>query len=121
MHPDEICFNPQRPSWLPYWLDDLTESGCKVNVLVFGNKTGHTSQPGIFKTVTNSDGSVTVVPAADPAAIENARAACFAQGGRWDENLEACAPDSIARYLGYLPWVVGGLVGIMLLPRVLGR
>jgi hypothetical protein len=28
-YPTDPCYDPNRPSWLPYWLDDLTESDCK--------------------------------------------------------------------------------------------
>jgi hypothetical protein len=30
-YPGYYCYDPNRPSWLPYWLDSLTESGCKWN------------------------------------------------------------------------------------------
>lgn len=29
VYPDQPCYDPQRPTWMPYWLDDLTESSCK--------------------------------------------------------------------------------------------
>lgn len=28
-YPGYYCYDAARPSWLPYWLDDLTESTCK--------------------------------------------------------------------------------------------
>lgn len=28
-YPGYYCYDAGRPSWLPYWLDDLTESECK--------------------------------------------------------------------------------------------
>ena len=28
-YPGYYCYDAQRPSWLPYWFDDLTESACK--------------------------------------------------------------------------------------------
>ena len=28
-YPTDACYDPTRPTWLPYWLDDLTESSCK--------------------------------------------------------------------------------------------
>lgn len=28
-YPGYYCYDSARPSWLPYWLDDLTESACK--------------------------------------------------------------------------------------------
>ena len=30
-YPGYYCYDSARPSWLPYWLDDFTESGCKWN------------------------------------------------------------------------------------------
>ena len=28
-YPGTPCYDPNRPSWLPYWFDDFTESDCK--------------------------------------------------------------------------------------------
>ena len=28
-YPGYYCYDAARPSWLPYWLDDFTESACK--------------------------------------------------------------------------------------------
>lgn len=28
-YPTDPCYDPTRPTWLPYWFDDLTESDCK--------------------------------------------------------------------------------------------
>ena len=30
-YPGDACYDPSRPAWLPYWLDDFTESDCKYN------------------------------------------------------------------------------------------
>jgi hypothetical protein len=30
-YPDQEWYDPNRPSWLPYWLDDFTESEAKYN------------------------------------------------------------------------------------------
>lgn len=30
-YPDDPYYDPNRPSWLPYWIDDLTESEAKYN------------------------------------------------------------------------------------------
>lgn len=38
-YPDEVWFDPNRPSWLPYWIDTPTESGRKYNTLFSGNPT----------------------------------------------------------------------------------
>lgn len=38
-YPDETCYDPSRPSWLPYWLDDFQEEACKANTLLCGNTT----------------------------------------------------------------------------------
>ena len=32
IYPSSPCFDPTRPSWLPYWLDTLSESGCKYQL-----------------------------------------------------------------------------------------
>lgn len=31
VYPDEKCFDPNRPSWLPYWLDTWNESVCEFD------------------------------------------------------------------------------------------
>lgn len=28
MYPTDPCYDQDRPSWLPYWIDDSTESAC---------------------------------------------------------------------------------------------
>jgi hypothetical protein len=28
-YPGYYCYDADRPNWLPYWIDDLTESACK--------------------------------------------------------------------------------------------
>jgi hypothetical protein len=28
MYPTDPCFDPNRASWLPYWIDNTTESAC---------------------------------------------------------------------------------------------
>jgi hypothetical protein len=30
-YPGYYCYDAARPSWLPYWLDDFTESACKYS------------------------------------------------------------------------------------------
>lgn len=30
-YPDQPYYDPNRPSWLPYWIDDFTESEAKYN------------------------------------------------------------------------------------------
>lgn len=32
MYPTDACYDPTRPSWLPYWWDTPSESGCKYGV-----------------------------------------------------------------------------------------
>ena len=29
VYPGDPCYDQDRPTWLPYWLDDFTESDCK--------------------------------------------------------------------------------------------
>jgi hypothetical protein len=111
-YPDETCFDPARPSWLPYWIDDLTESGCKLNLIVSGNPTGNTAQPGTF----NADGT----PAATPGAVQNAMAACAAQSGTWNATLQVCTPSLLSQWGSYLPWIAAALVAVAVLPAVVG-
>src|SRR5271170_1740018 len=102
MYPDETCFDPNRPSWLPYWIDDLTETACEANELIYGNTSGNTAQAAQMITVTNPDGTTSVVSAAAPATIANAQAQCVAQGGTWNPVLNACAPSLISQYGVYI-------------------
>jgi len=30
-YPGYYCYDANRPSWLPYWIDDVAESTCKYN------------------------------------------------------------------------------------------
>jgi hypothetical protein len=32
MYPTDACYDPSRPSWLPYWWDTPSESGCRYQV-----------------------------------------------------------------------------------------
>ncbi len=121
MKPDETCFDPQRPSWLPYVIDSLTESGCKMNELFYGNKTGNTAQPGENKSITNPDGSVSVVSSADPATLANAMAACVVQAGTWDPALNVCRPSQFSKFLSDYGLYIGlGLAGVLVLPNLIG-
>jgi len=121
MYPDESCFDTNRPSWLPYWLDDLTESSCKLNLLVSGNTTGNTAQAGTFTTVTNPDGTTSVVSAADPATIANAQAACAAQNGSWDPTLSVCSPNVLNQFVSnYGLYIGAGIIAFLLLSNALG-
>lgn len=98
MYPDQTCFDTNRPSWLPYWLDDFTESSCKMNLLIAGNPTGNTAQPG--------------QPGVDPGTVANAELACAAQSGTWDASTSVCKPDLLHQY-GW--WVLGGGVMVAML------
>lgn len=51
--------------------------------------------------------------------------ACAASGGTYDPNTGFCAPPtpldtSVSKLVGYIPWVVGGLVAMTVLPALLG-
>lgn len=35
-YPGDPCYDPSRPTWLPYWLDDFSESDCKYNASNIG-------------------------------------------------------------------------------------
>lgn len=121
MYPDEACFDTTRPSWLPYWIDDLTESSCKVNLVVSGNTSGNTAQSGTFTSVTNPDGTTSVVSAADPVTIANAQAACAAQNGAWDSTLNTCSPNLLTQFVGGYGLYIGlGLAAVFLLSTMMG-
>lgn len=46
-YPTDPCYDPDRPSWLPYWLDDFTESDCKYNATNIGGAVvGAIENPG---------------------------------------------------------------------------
>jgi len=107
MYPDETCFDPTRPSWLPYWLDDISESACKVNLLVSGNPTGNTAQPGS--------------PTAAASTTAAAAAACAYQGGSWDPSTGVCTPSSLGQIGQYLPIILLGIGALVLIPMLAGR
>lgn len=107
MYPDETCFDPTRPGFLPYWLDDFSETACKANELLFGNQTGNTAQPG--------------TPGAAPATNANAAAACAYGGGSWDPSTGVCTPSVLGQLGQYLPWILAGLGVMIVLPMMLGR
>ncbi len=117
MYPDETCFDPNRPAMLPYFFDDLTESKCKVNLITSGNTSGNTAQPGQMKTITNPDGSTSVVPAADPATLANAQAACVSSGGSWNQSLSVCAPSFLSQYGLYIGLGIAGIVLFLVVTR----
>jgi hypothetical protein len=29
-YPGDLCYDPNRPSWLPYWITDFTEANCSI-------------------------------------------------------------------------------------------
>lgn len=68
-YPGYYCYDANRPSWLPYWIDDFAESACKWNpATIAGNLTqciiGSPSCPTGFTTPLNPYPSTPVV--ADP-------------------------------------------------------
>ncbi len=46
-YPGYYCYDADRPSWLPYWLDDFTESACKYSPSTIAGNIYHcvTGQP----------------------------------------------------------------------------
>lgn len=34
--PGDSCYNPDRPSWMPYWLDTFSEEACRYSEIVNG-------------------------------------------------------------------------------------
>jgi hypothetical protein len=107
MYPDETCFDPTRPSWMPYWFDTFGEEACKANEFLWGNTTGNNAQPG--------------QPGAAAATIQNAAAACASQGGSWDPSTNTCTPSPLGQFSAYLPWIFAGLGLVIVLPLVMGR
>lgn len=88
MYPDETCFDSSRPGWLPYWLDDLTESACFANEVLTGNQTGNTAQPG--------------TPGVAAQTLSNAQNSCASSGGTWNDTLSVCQQGFIQQYGIYL-------------------
>jgi hypothetical protein len=35
-YPGDSCYNPDRPSWLPYWIDTFSEEACRYSETVHG-------------------------------------------------------------------------------------
>lgn len=60
-YPDNPCYDASRPSWLPYWLDDITESNCKYPTSLIG------SLPQVESNVTGVIGQTIGAGAADVA------------------------------------------------------
>lgn len=58
-YPTDSYFDPDRPSWLPYWIDDFTESAAKY---------GTTSLPGQMGGVVGSAAASVAAGAADAVA-----------------------------------------------------
>lgn len=47
LYPDEPCYDPARPSWLPYWLSSYTEEDCVI-AKFFGKYPGVTYNPDLY-------------------------------------------------------------------------
>lgn len=39
--PGYYCYDPKRPSWLPYWIDSISESLCKWNPATIAGNIAH--------------------------------------------------------------------------------
>jgi hypothetical protein len=97
-YPDETCFDPTRPSLLPYWVDDLTESSCWWNEVLWGNTTGNTAQVG--------------QPGVAPETITNTQAQCAAGGGSWDSTNLVCNPSLISQLTSGPVLLTLGLIAV---------
>lgn len=95
-YPDQVWYDPNRPSWLPGWIDTPTESIRKIQTLAVGNPAGNTMQPGEVGVSQDT--------------LNNAKVQCVASSGTWDENLQICAPDSLEKYFKWGALALGGLV-----------
>jgi hypothetical protein len=64
-YPDEVWYDPNRPSLLPYWIDDFTETARKYATVLVGNPTAQTS--GVTTVVTTqADGKSTTTGDGEP-------------------------------------------------------
>lgn len=102
MYPDETCYDPTRPSWLPNYIDDFAEGACKINMLLCGNPTCNTAQPG--------------QPGADPQTVANAGANCAYSGGSFDPSTGICTPASQS-WLNYIPLILAGVLAVAVVPE----
>ncbi len=73
-YPDNPCYDPNRPSWLPYFFDDITESNCKFPTSLIG------SLPQVESNVTGVLGQTVGATTADIADAAAAGAASAGQG-----------------------------------------
>lgn len=46
-YPTDSYYDPDRPSWLPYWIDDLTESAAKYNSPTIAGQMGGVVGAGV--------------------------------------------------------------------------
>lgn len=94
-YPDQVWFDPNRPGWLPYFIDTPTESTRKYETVLVGNPAGNTMQAG--------------ESGAAAATLQAAKAACAAQSGTWDDEAGSCTPGVFGQYG---PWLIGGAAAV---------
>lgn len=72
MYPDDPCYDPDRPSWLPYWIDDFTESDCKYNASNILQATGNAAGEAVGAvTGTAASAAGSIIGNAASAAVQN--------------------------------------------------
>lgn len=95
LYPDQanpqgvLCYDPNRPSWLPDWIDTSTESACYYNSPTLGGQAGAVVGQGISSAAAGVLGGATGI---DTSAI-----------------------------MQYMPYILGGLGLLLVLPMFMGR
>lgn len=114
--PDSVCYDPTRPSWLPYWMDDFQEAACWDNQVLFGTIPGATVVQGAppAGSAPGTPGSTTIYTM-DQTTINNLSASCTSGGGTWDTVNNVCKPNTL---MSMLPWIVGGIAAVVVLPAL---
>jgi hypothetical protein len=107
-YPTSVCYDPARPSLLPFALQDFQEIACNANLLLCGNTTCGNStaaaeQAASGATVIDpSTGQSVTVPGSIAVTNLTAQNAPFGAGLSW------------------VPWAIGGLLGIVALTGFVG-
>lgn len=104
----EPCYDPNRPSWMPYWLDTLSEETCwaerlvgKNTVLNFANPQPGPVQPATTDMLTNPD-SGTLDTSAAGAMVD-----------AWQEWGKTAIPDTPQQ-----PSSAGGIIAIIAIAAI---
>lgn len=108
MYSDSVCFDPARPAWLPYWLDDFQETACKANMLWCGNTTcGNTNAIAEQK----ASGATVITPSGGKAITD--------PNGNPLLDVYNSTPSDPSGSM--LPWVIGGIAALLAVGFVAGK